>query len=50
MANKNKGGREARKPKKDAKVKAVTVTSAVRPAPDAAGDKSGSGGGGDKDA
>jgi hypothetical protein len=32
MANKNKGGREARKPKKDAKVKPVTLTSAVRPA------------------
>ena len=30
MANKNKGGREARKPKKDAKVKPVTLTSAVR--------------------
>lgn len=36
MANKNKGGREARKPKKDAKVKTVTLTSAVRPAAGAA--------------
>ena len=36
MANKNKGGREARKPKKDAKVKPVTLTSAVRPTPAAA--------------
>lgn len=41
MANKNKGGRETRKPKKDAKVKAVTVTSAVRPAPGATSDKTG---------
>jgi hypothetical protein len=32
MANKDRGGREARKPKKDAKVKPVTLTSAVRPA------------------
>ncbi len=36
MANKNKGGREARKPKKDAKVKPVIVTSAVRPTAGAA--------------
>jgi hypothetical protein len=39
MANKNKGGREARKPKKDAKVKPVTLTSAVRPAPGGAAEK-----------
>ena len=39
MANKNKGGREARKPKKDAKVKPVIVTSAVRQPPAPAGDK-----------
>ena len=36
MANKNKAGREARKPKKDAKVKPVTLTSAVRTPPAAA--------------
>ncbi len=40
MANKNKGGREARKPKKDAKVKPVTLTSAVRPAAGQAADAS----------
>ena len=39
MANKNKGGREARKPKKDAKVKPVIVTSAVRQPPTPAAEK-----------
>jgi hypothetical protein len=31
MGNKNKGGREARKPKKNAKLKAAPVTSTVIP-------------------
>jgi hypothetical protein len=33
MGNKNKGGREAKKPKKSAKLKAPTVTSTVIPQP-----------------
>jgi hypothetical protein len=33
MGNKNKGGREAKKPKKSAKVKGAPVTSTILPPP-----------------